>query len=242
MATGKTAKSILISCGARLAPFDIKELRDLTEYDEMELDALGDEKTAMFVIISDTDDTFNFLVAIMYTQLFNLLCDKADDFYGGRLPVHVRFILDEFSNIGQIPKFGKLIATIRSREISASIILQAQSQLKATYKDNTETTAVISNTLFFIKLTRFHFVRTDSELSEPDEYLVKNARVQLVVDEILLLVLDDHIRFFQQFQMIGQGSGGYTEVFCYLTGIFSSVTQHCDNIPPLVIGQNFECF
>ena len=131
MATGKTAKSILISCGARLAPFDIKELRDLTEYDEMELDTLGDRKTAMFVIISDTDDTFNFLVAIMYTQLFNLLCDKADDKYGGRLLVHVRFILDEFANIGQISKFDKLIAIIRSREISASIILQAQSQFKA---------------------------------------------------------------------------------------------------------------
>ena len=150
MATGKTAKSILISCGARLAPFDIKELRDLTEYDEMELDTLGDRKTAMFVIISDTDDTFNFLVAIMYTQLFNLLCDKADDFYGGRLPVHVRFILDEFSNIGQIPKFDKLIATIRSREISASIILQTQSQLKAIYKDNADTIVGNCDTMLFL--------------------------------------------------------------------------------------------
>ena len=150
MATGKTAKSILISCGARLAPFDIKELRDLTEYDEMELDTLGDEKTALFVIISDTDDTFNFLVAIMYTQLFNLLCDKADDFYGGRLPVHVRFILDEFSNIGQMPKFVKLIATIRSREISASIILQAQSQLKAIYKDNADTIVGNCDTMLFL--------------------------------------------------------------------------------------------
>ena len=150
LAAGKTAKSILISCGARLAPFDIKELRDLTEYDEMELDTLGDEKTAMFVIISDTDDTFNFLVAIMYTQLFNLLCDKADDFYGGRLPVHVRFILDEFSNIGQIPKFDKLIATIRSREISASIILQAQSQLKAIYKDNADTIVGNCDTMLFL--------------------------------------------------------------------------------------------
>ncbi len=130
LAAGKTAKSILISCGARLAPFDIKELRDLMEYDEMELDTLGDRKTALFIIISDTDDTFNFIVAMMYTQLFNLLCDKADDVYGGRLPIHVRFLLDEFANIGQIPKFEKLIATIRSREISASIILQAQSQLK----------------------------------------------------------------------------------------------------------------
>ena len=150
MATGKTAKSILISCGARLAPFDIKELRDLTEYDEMELDTLGDRKTAMFVIISDTDDTFNFLVAIMYTQLFNLLCDKADDKYGGRLPVHVRFILDEFANIGQIPKFDKLIATIRSREISASIILQAQSQLKAIYKDNADTIVGNCDTMLFL--------------------------------------------------------------------------------------------
>ena len=150
MALGKTAKSILIFCGARLAPFDIKELRDLTEYDEMELDTLGDKKTAMFVIISDTDDTFNFLVAIMYTQLFNLLCDKADDFYGGRLPVHVRFILDEFSNIGQMPKFVKLIATIRSREISASIILQAQSQLKAIYKDNADTIVGNCDTMLFL--------------------------------------------------------------------------------------------
>ena len=150
LAAGKTAKSILISCGARLAPFDIKELRDLTEYDEMELDTLGDRKTAMFVIISDTDDTFNFLVAIMYTQLFNLLCDKADDKYGGRLPVHVRFILDEFANIGQIPKFDKLIATIRSREISASIILQAQSQLKAIYKDNADTIVGNCDTTLFL--------------------------------------------------------------------------------------------
>lgn len=129
LAAGKTAKSILISCGARLAPFDIQELRELMSYDEMELDMLGDRKTAMFVIISDTDDTFNFVVAIMYTQLFNLLCDKADDEHGGRLPYHVRLLLDEFANIGQIPKFDKLIATIRSREISASIILQSQSQL-----------------------------------------------------------------------------------------------------------------
>lgn len=139
LATGKTAKSILISCGARLAPFDIKELRDLMSEDELELDTLGDRKTALFVIISDTDDTFNFVVSIMYSQLFNLLCDKADDKYGGRLPVHVRFLLDEFANIGLIPKFEKLIATIRSREISASIILQAQSQLKAIYKDNADT-------------------------------------------------------------------------------------------------------
>ena len=138
MAAGKTLKSILISCGARLAPFDIKELRDLMETDELELDTLGDSKTALFVIISDTDSTFNFVAALMYSQLFNLLCDKADDFYGGRLPVHVRLILDEFANIGQIPNFDKLIATIRSREISASIILQSQSQLKAIYKDAAE--------------------------------------------------------------------------------------------------------
>ena len=138
LAAGKTAKSILISCGARLAPFDIAELRELMSYDEMELDTIGDRKTALFVIISDTDDTFNFVVAIMYSQLFNLLCDKADDVYNGRLPVHVRCLLDEFANIGQIPQFEKLIATIRSREISASIILQSQSQLKAIYKDAAE--------------------------------------------------------------------------------------------------------
>ena len=139
MAAGKTLKSILISCGARLAPFDIKELRDLMEYDELELDTLGDQKTALFVILSDTDSTFNFVAALMYSQLFNLLCDKADDFYGGRLPIHVRLILDEFANIGQIPNFDKLIATIRSREISASIILQSQSQLKTIYKDAADT-------------------------------------------------------------------------------------------------------
>ncbi|WP_312906962.1 VirD4-like conjugal transfer protein, CD1115 family [Tissierella praeacuta] len=150
LAAGKTAKSILISCGARLAPFDIKELRDLMEYDEMELDTLGDRKTALFIIISDTDDTFNFIVAMMYTQLFNLLCDKADDVYGGRLPIHVRFLLDEFANIGQIPKFEKLIATIRSREISASIILQAQSQLKAIYKDNADTIIGNCDTMLFL--------------------------------------------------------------------------------------------
>ena len=139
MAAGKTLKSILISCGARLAPFDIKELRDLMEYDDLELDTLGDQKTALFVILSDTDSTFNFVAALMYSQLFNLLCDKADDFYGGRLPIHVRLILDEFANIGQIPNFDKLIATIRSREISASIILQSQSQLKTIYKDAADT-------------------------------------------------------------------------------------------------------
>ncbi len=139
LAAGKTAKSILISCGARMAPFDIQELRNLTAYDELELDTLGDRKTALFIIISDTDDTFNFLVSMAYTQLFNLLCEKADDVYGGRLPVHVRCLLDEFANIGQIPKFEKLIATIRSREISACLVLQAQSQLKALYKDNADT-------------------------------------------------------------------------------------------------------
>ena len=139
LAAGKTAKSILISCGARLAPFDIQELREITAYDELELDTLGDRKTALFIIISDTDDTFNFLASMVYTQLFNLLCDKADDFYGGRLPVHVRCLLDEFANIGQIPNFEKLIATIRSREISASIILQSQSQLKTIYKDAADT-------------------------------------------------------------------------------------------------------
>ena len=139
LAAGKTAKSILISCGARLAPFDTKELRDLTAYDEMELDTLGDRKTALFIIISDTDDTFNFLVSMAYTQLFNLLCDKADDVYGGRLPVHVRCLIDEAANIGQIPKLEKLVATIRSREISACLVLQAQSQLKALYKDHCDT-------------------------------------------------------------------------------------------------------
>lgn len=150
LAAGKTAKSILISCGARLAPFDIQELREIMSYDEMELDMIGDQKTAMFVIISDTDDTFNFVVAIMYTQLFNLLCDKADDEHGGRLPYHVRLLLDEFSNIGQIPKFDKLIATIRSREISASIILQSQSQLKTIYKDAAETIMGNCDTVLFL--------------------------------------------------------------------------------------------
>ena len=150
LSAGKTRSSILISCGARLAPFDIKELRELMETDEMELDTLGDRKTALFVIISDTDDTFNFVVSILYTQLFNLLCDKADDEYGGRLPVHVRCLLDEFANIGQIPKFEKLIATIRSREISASIILQSQSQLKAIYKDNADTIVGNCDTTLFL--------------------------------------------------------------------------------------------
>jgi type IV secretion system protein VirD4 len=150
MATGKTAKSILISCGARLAPFDIQELRELMSYDEMQLDNLGDEKSALFVIISDTDDTFNFIVALLYTQLFNLLCDKADDVYGGRLPIHVRCLLDEFPNIGQIPHFERLIATIRSREISACIVLQAQSQLKAIYKDHAETIVGNCDSMLFL--------------------------------------------------------------------------------------------
>ena len=150
LAAGKTAKSILISCGARLAPFDIRELRDLMSYDELELDLLGDRKTALFIIIPDTDDTFNFVASIMYTQLFNLLCDRADDIYSGRLPVHVRCLLDEFANIGQIPKFDKLIATIRSREISASIILQSQSQLKAIYKDNADTIIGNCDTTLFL--------------------------------------------------------------------------------------------
>jgi len=139
LAAGKTAKSILISCGARLAPFDIQELRDLTAYDELELDTLGDRKTALFIIMSDTDDTFNFLISMCYTQLFNLLCEKADDVYGGRLPVHVRCLVDEAANIGQIPRLEKLVATIRSREISCCLVLQAQSQLKALYKDNADT-------------------------------------------------------------------------------------------------------
>lgn len=150
LAAGKTAKSILISCGARLAPFDIAELRELTSYDELELDLLGDRRTAIFVIISDTDDTFNFIVAIMYSQLFNLLCDRADDQCKGKLEYHVRLLLDEFSNIGQIPKFDKLIATIRSREISASIILQSQSQLKTIYKDAAETIIGNCDTMLFL--------------------------------------------------------------------------------------------
>ncbi|MCD8397591.1 MAG: type IV secretory system conjugative DNA transfer family protein [Lachnospiraceae bacterium] len=150
LSAGKTAKSILISCGARLAPFDIAEMREITSYDEMELDLVGDRKTALFVIISDTDDTFNFLVAIMYSQLFNLLCERADDVHGGRLPYHVRLLLDEFANIGQIPKFDKLIATIRSREISASIILQSQSQLKTIYKDAAEVILGNCDTVLFL--------------------------------------------------------------------------------------------
>lgn len=150
LAAGKTAKSILISCGARLAPFDIAELRELTSYDEMELDLIGDQKTAMFVILSDTDDTFHFIVAVMYTQLFHLLCERADDVHGGRLPYHVRLLLDEFANIGQIPKFDKLIATIRSREISASIILQSQSQLKTIYKEASETVLGNCDTMLFL--------------------------------------------------------------------------------------------
>ncbi len=139
MAAGKTMKSILVSCGARLAPFDIQEVRDITMYDELELDKLGDRRTALFLIMSDTDSTFNFLISMIYTQLFNLLCEKADDVYNGRLPVHVRCLIDECANIGQIPNLEKLIATIRSREISACLVLQAKSQLKAIYKDNADT-------------------------------------------------------------------------------------------------------
>ena len=150
MAAGKTAKSILISCGARLAPFDIAELREIMSYDEMELDKIGDRKTALFLIMSDTDTTFNFVIAMLQSQLFNLLCDKADDVYGGRLPLHVRVIADEFANIGQIPQFDKLIATIRSREISASIILQSQSQLKAMYKDSADTILGNCDTTLFL--------------------------------------------------------------------------------------------
>ena len=150
LAAGKTAKSILISCGARLAPFDIAELRELMSYDEMELDMIGDQRTALFIVISDTDDTFNFVVAMMYSQLFNLLCDRADDVHHGRLPYHVRILCDEFANIGQIPKFDKLIATIRSREISASIILQSQSQLKTIYKDAAETILGNCDTMLFL--------------------------------------------------------------------------------------------
>ena len=150
MAAGKTLKSILVSCGARLSPFDIKELRDIMTEDELELDTMGDRKTALFLIMSDTDTTFNFVIAMLQSQLFNLLCDKADDFYNGRLPVHVRCLLDEFANIGQIPQFDKLIATIRSREISASIILQSQSQLKAIYKDNADTIVGNCDTMLFL--------------------------------------------------------------------------------------------
>lgn len=150
LAAGKTLKSILISCGARLAPFDIKELRDLMAYDELDFDRVGDTPTALFLIMSDTDTTFNFVIAILQSQLFNLLCDKADDVYGGRLPVHVRCILDEFANIGQIPNFDKLIATIRSREISASIILQSQSQLKTIYKEAADTIVGNCDTTLFL--------------------------------------------------------------------------------------------
>ena len=169
LAAGKTAKSILISCGARLAPFDIAELRELTSFDELELDTLGERKSALFVIISDTDDTFNFVAAIMYSQLFNLLCDKADNEYGGRLPIHVRCLLDEFANIGQIPKFDKLIATIRSRKISASIILQSQSQLKALYKDSADT--IVGN----CDATLFLGGKEKSTLKEISEILGKET-------------------------------------------------------------------
>ena len=150
LAAGKTAKSILVSCGARLVVFDIQELREITAYDELHLDTLGDKRTALFLIMSDTDASFNFLISLAYSQMFNLLCEKADDVYGGRLPVHVRCLLDEFANIGQIPNFERLIATIRSREISACIVLQAQSQLKAIYKDSADTIVGNCDTLLFL--------------------------------------------------------------------------------------------
>ena len=169
MAAGKTLKSILVSCGARLAPFDIKELRDIMTEDELELDTMGDRKTALFLIMSDTDITFNFVIAMLQSQLFNLLCDKADDFYNGRLPIHVRLILDEFANIGQIPNFDKLIATIRSREISASIILQSQSQLKTIYKDAADT--IVGN----CDVTLFLGGKEKSTLKEISELLGKET-------------------------------------------------------------------
>jgi len=176
LAAGKTAKSILISCGARLATFDIKEVRDLISYDEMELDTIGDRKTALFIIISDTDDSFSFIAALMYSQLFNLLCDKADNVYNGRLPVHVRFLLDEFANIGQIPKFDKLIATIRSREISACVILQAQSQLKNIYKDNSETIIGNMDTRLFLGGSEKTTLKDLSEsLGKETIYLLNNS-------------------------------------------------------------------
>ena len=164
LAAGKTAKSILITCGARLAPFDIQELRELTRYDELQIDKLGEEKSALFVIISDTDDTFNFIVSIMYTQMFNLLCDKAVEVYDGRLPIHVRCLLDEFSNIGQIPKFEKLIATIRSREISAAIILQSKSQLKAIYKEHAGTIEGNCDSVLFLGGKERETIRELSEI------------------------------------------------------------------------------
>jgi type IV secretion system protein VirD4 len=176
LSAGKTAKSILISCGARLAPFDIAEMRELVSYDEMELDTIGDCKTALFIIISDTDDTYNFIAALMYSQLFNLLCDKADNVYGGRLPIHVRVLLDEFANIGQIPKFDKLIATIRSREISACIILQTQSQLKALYKDSAETIIGNTDTRLFLGGSEKSTLKDLSEsLGKETIYMLNNS-------------------------------------------------------------------
>jgi type IV secretion system protein VirD4 len=176
LAAGKTAKSILISCGSRLAHVDIQEVRELMEYDEMELDTIGDRKTALFIIISDTDDSFSFIAALMYSQLFNLLCDKADNEYGGRLPVHVRCLLDEFANIGQIPKFEKLIATIRSREISACVILQAQSQLKSIYKDNAETIIGNCDTTLFLGGKEKTTLKDMSEsLGKETIYLLNNS-------------------------------------------------------------------
>ena len=176
LAAGKTAKSILISCGARLATFDIKEVRDLMSYDEMELDTIGDKKTALFIIISDTDDTFNYIAALLYSQLFDILCNKADNFYGGRLPVHVRFLLDEFANIGKIPKFDKLIATIRSREISACVILQTLSQLKSIYKDDAETIAGNMDTRLFLGGAEKTTLKDLSEsLGKETVYMLNNS-------------------------------------------------------------------
>ena len=172
LAAGKTAKSILISCGARLAVFDIQELRELTAYDELELDTLGDKKTALFLIMSDTDSTFNFLISMAYTQLFNLLCEKADDVYGGRLPIHVRCLIDEMANIGQIPNLEKLIATIRSREISACLVLQARSQLKSIYKDNADTIIGNCDSQIFLGGSE---PTTLKELMSRDELAVMNG-------------------------------------------------------------------
>ncbi len=169
LAAGKTAKSILVSCGARLAPFDIEELREITEYDELELDTLGDKKTALFLIMSDTDETFKFLISMIYTQLFNLLCEKADDVYGGRLPVHVRCLIDEAANIGQIPNLEKLVATIRSREISCCLVLQAKSQLKAIYKDNADTIVGNMDTQIFLGGTE------QTTLKELNQFLGKET-------------------------------------------------------------------
>lgn len=177
LAAGKTAKSIMISVSARMSPFDIEELREITRFDEMELEKIGDRKTAVFVIISDTDSTFNFLVSIMYTQMFNLLCERADDVYGGRLPIHVRCLLDEMANIGQIPNLEKLIATVRSREISMAIILQAKSQLKSIYKDNAETIEGCCDTLIFLGGSEKTTLKDMSEMLGKETIDVMNSSV-----------------------------------------------------------------